>query len=60
MTRRKSICVVKICTPREAHGGVMGRRAVNAFPPVDILCRDLQGGSAEKLMNLEFLKDRAW
>lgn len=38
----------------------MGGRAVNAFPPVDILCGDLQGGSAEKLMNLELLKDGAW
>lgn len=46
MTRRKSICVVKICAPREVHGGVMGGHAVNVFPPMDILCGVLQGGSA--------------
>lgn len=46
MTRRKSICVVKICTPREVHGGVMGGHAVNVLPPMDILCGVLQEGSA--------------
>lgn len=45
MTRRKSICVVKICTPREVHGGVMGGHGLNVLPPIDILC-GVQGGSA--------------
>lgn len=46
MTRRKSICVVKICTPREVHEGVMRGHAANVLPPMDILCGVLQGGSA--------------
>lgn len=33
MTRRKSICVVKICTPREVHEGVMRGHAANVLPP---------------------------
>lgn len=48
MTRRKSICVVKMCTPGEVHGSVMRGHAVNVLPPMDILCGVLQGGSPEE------------